>query len=395
MDKNEFLKDQIELLKKKRIDSSIEWQDIADFRSKYTGQQEHRDTVRKGSKMLLEYLDEGWDVVPPSSIDFGSISYDMKMQKEKIKVQTEKNEMRKYVRELARDELITEHIVNAIRDLKPMDVPVHIIPEHRNKGYLLAISDAHYGVEFEIKDLYGRTINSYSTEIFEQRMWSLFSKVLEKINQEDIKELHIFELGDALDGILRANSQLMQLRYGIIDSSILYADFLSHWLNELSKYVRIKFQMVKRSNHNQLRIVGQPKNAFPDEDMSKSMLVFIKERLKNNPNITIIENPTGLNFAQISTYTVLGGHFETKDLEKNIRELSSIHAVPIDYLISGHWHSLSISDVGIDSEVMSVRSIIGVNPYSMSINKAANAGASMFVFETGFGKVCEYSFKLN
>ena len=48
-----------------------------------------------------------------------------------------------------------------------------------------------------------------------------------KIQEDHIQVLNIFELGDALDGILRANSQLMQLRYGIIDSAILYADFLS------------------------------------------------------------------------------------------------------------------------------------------------------------------------
>lgn len=395
MTKNEFLKEQASLLKRKMTDPSIEWQDVAEFRAQYYDHYEHRDTVRKGAKLLLEYINDGWDLVPPSSVSLGYYSDDIELEKKKVKLQTEKQEYKKWIRELARDELITEHIVNAVNNLEPFEVPVRIIPEHSKKGYLLTIADAHYGVEFDIKDLYGRTINAYSPEIFERRMWTLFSMVLEKISTEDINELHIFELGDSLDGILRANSQLMQLRYGIIDSGILYADFLATWLNELSKYVRIKFQMVKRSNHNQLRIVGQPKNAFPDEDMSKSMLVLIKERLKNNPNVTIIENPTGMDFAQINTYTVLGGHFETKDLGKTIDELSRIHCVPIDYLVSGHWHSLSSADVGIDSEVISTRSIIGVNPYSMSINKTANAGASMFVFEQGFGKVCEYSFKLN
>lgn len=111
-----------------------------------------------------------------------------------------------------------------------------------NKEYLLTISDAHFGVEFEIKDLYGNILNAYSPEIFKNRMWDLYNKVIEQIQKDHIQVLNIFELGDALDGILRANSQLMQLRYGIIDSAILYADFLSTWLNELSNHVRIKFQ---------------------------------------------------------------------------------------------------------------------------------------------------------
>lgn len=397
MDKNEFLKSQLQLIKNKMTNPSIEWQDIAEFRSKNTGDTEHIDTVRKKFRGIIEYLEAGWDIVPPSSIELGDYSDAVKLQKERIKFQTEKSEYRKWIRELSRDELIAEHIVNAVRELKPIEIPDRKIygSNHLKKDYLLTISDAHYGIEFEIKDLYGRNINKYNINIFEQRMWDLLQQTIEIINKEDIKELNVFELGDALEGILRANSQLMKLRYGIIDSSILYANFLSEWLNELSKHVKVKFQMVKRSNHNQLRIVGQPKNAFPEEDMSKSMIVLIKERLKNNQNIVIIENPTGMAYAQLAGYTVLGGHFETKDLANSLNSFSRTYQVPLDYIVSGHWHNSFSGDVGINAEYMSVRSIIGVNPYSMEINKTANAGSSMFVFEMGKGKVCEYCFKLN
>lgn len=394
MDNNEFLKEQLDLIKKKQIDTSIEWQDIADFRADSGKEREHRDTIRKGSKLLLEYIDAGWDLLPSSSIQLGRFSDEIALKKERIKLQTEKQEFNKWLREYSRDELIAEHMVNAINQLEPLTMPGYIPPIHMNKEYLLTISDAHFGVEFEIKDLYGNILNAYSPEIFKDRMWALYNKIIEQIQRDHILTLNIFELGDALDGILRANSQLMQLRYGIIDSSILYADFLSTWLNELSKHVRIKFQMVKRSNHNQLRLVGQPKNAFPDEDMSKSILVFMKERLKNNRNIEIIENPTGLAYAQLATYTILGGHFETKNLGDSLKDFSKTYQVPLDYIISGHWHSLATGDIGINSEYISVRSIIGVNPYSHSINKVSNAGASMFVFEQGNGLVDEHHYKL-
>ena len=55
---------------------------------------------------------------------------------------------------------------------------------------------------------------------------------------------------------------------------------------------------------------------------------------------------------------------------------------------------MTTGDVGINSEYISVRSIIGVNPYSYSINKVSNAGASMFVFEQGNGLVDEHHYKL-
>ena len=64
-------------------------------------------------------------------------------------------------------------------------------------------------------------------------------------------------MGDFNDGILRV-SQLMKLRYGVVDGTIKYADFISNWLNELTKYVRVKYQSTN-GNHSELRMLGQPK----------------------------------------------------------------------------------------------------------------------------------------
>ena len=95
MDNNEFLKEQLDLIKKKQIDTSIEWQDVADFRSSHGKEPEHRDTIRKGSKLLLEYIDAGWDLFPSSSIQLGRFSDEIALKKERIKLQTEKQEFNK------------------------------------------------------------------------------------------------------------------------------------------------------------------------------------------------------------------------------------------------------------------------------------------------------------
>ena len=92
MDNNEFLKEQLDLIKQKQIDTSIEWQDVADFRSSHGKEPEHRDTIRKGSKLLLEYIDAGWDLFPSSSIQLGRFSDEIALKKERIKLQTEKQE---------------------------------------------------------------------------------------------------------------------------------------------------------------------------------------------------------------------------------------------------------------------------------------------------------------
>lgn len=63
----DFLEKQLEFIKRKKIDPELEWQDLADMRSEQYGTQEHRDTTRKGAKLLLEYIDNGWDLTNPNS----------------------------------------------------------------------------------------------------------------------------------------------------------------------------------------------------------------------------------------------------------------------------------------------------------------------------------------
>ena len=315
------------------------------------------------------------------------------LEKAKVKLQTEKLEYNRWLREEARDELITEKICNAITSLIPMDIPTYIEPKHNSRGFALVYGDEHYGIEYELKGLFGEILNSYSPEEFEKRMWDLFNQTVEIIQKEKIDTLHVFNMGDYMDGILRA-SQLMKLRYGVVDGTIKYADFISNWLNELTKYVRVSYQSTN-GNHSELRMLGQPKGTFTEDNMGKVISEFIKTRLKDNPNFTYIENPTGFIYAQIACNTVMGIHGEVKNMKTAIDEFSRIYNVPIQYLLAGHLHHNKSEEVGMDAEVINVGSIIGVDSYSLSLRKTSNASAKLLVFEQTKGKVCEYTLKLN
>ena len=371
------------------------WQEVANILNELLGTNYTESAFRKKRQSFDKMLAANQEKIVNVNEQLEEINEKIReLEKERIKLRTEKQEYNKWLREDARDEMIKEEIISSISKLQPLNIPKYIKPIHGQRSYMLAFGDCHYGIEFQIKDLFGNIINEYSPEIFEKRMWDLFNQVVEIVTKENVDTLYIWELGDSLQGILRLNSQLMKLRYGIIDSSILYANFLSEWLNELSKYVRINFQMVIDSNHNQLRICGAPKNSFSEENMSKSILMLIKERLKNNPNIKITENPTGMNYSQLTTWNCLGIHGEVKNMEHAINEFSRVHQTPIDYLIGAHLHHLNQKETGQNSETISIRSIIGVDPYGISLRKTSDAGASLLVFEQTKGKICEYSLKL-
>lgn len=314
------------------------------------------------------------------------------LEKERIKLQTEKLEYNKWLREEARDELICEKICDTIKKYNSLIAPEPIIINKASRSAILAFGDEHYATEFTIYGLHGEIINSYSPEIFEQRMWKLFYEVLYIIQKENLTTLYVFALGDFTDGILRC-SQLMKLRYGVVEGTVKYANFISNWLNELSKHVKVKYQMVY-GNHSELRMLGQPKGTFKEENTGLFVREMINARLENNPNFEMIINPTGLIFDNIEGFNTLAIHGEVRNMENAIKDFSNTYNTDIRILIGGHMHHYKAETVGVNREVVNVPSVIGIDDYSMSLNKTSNPGATLLIIEKDAGISVEYKIKL-
>ena len=355
---------------------------------------EHRDTSRKGSKLLYEYLDAGWTLNEPGTdpITFDNPSDKIAAHKDRIKLQTEKLEYNRWLRQDARNELLIEKIIDAISDMPKLEVPEGIGCKITNKEGILLYGDEHFGTEYEILGLENEVINSYSPEIFERRMWDLLFQTKKIIEKEGINTLNTYSMGDFTDGILRV-SQLMKLRYGVVEGTVKYADFICNWLNELTKFVHVKFQMVA-GNHSELRMLSQPKGTFENENMDLVVRAMIKTRLADNSNFEFIENPTGKIFDNILGFNVIGIHGETKSLDKTIKDFSFVYNKKISYIFAGHMHHSKTETIGINAECINVPSIIGIDDYSMSLNKTSNPGATLLIFEENKGKIIEYSIKL-
>lgn len=326
---------------------------------------------------------------------------DKKRELEKLKkqIQTEKTEYNQQLRIEARDELLVEKIRDAVRELNERDPMVYFEP-HYNTNYedgprtwILAFGDAHFGAELQIKGLHGEIINEYSPEIFYERMNELMVRVCDIIIENEIDELYVFDMGDAIDGILRV-SQLMKLRYGVVQSTIKYADFLAYWLYELSKMCPVKFRMCN-GNHSEIRHLGQKKGAFEQDNMGEVIYEFLNMRFEDSDiPVDISRNETDMIFENIQGFNVLGYHGESKDLEAAMKDFRGMYKTDVDMLIAGHLHHSFSETVGVNSDIMRTPSIIGIDDFSMKCHKTSNPGATMFCIERDAGKTKEYHIKL-
>lgn len=316
------------------------------------------------------------------------------LQKEKIKIQTEKLEYNRWLREEAREELFVEQIISAIKDnTKPEPKVEKIEIKHGTKFGLFSFADCHFGKEYKIFGLKDDIINEYSPEIFYERMNVLYTEILNRVKIEGFSFIKVFSLGDVLDGFLR-HEQLWTLRYGVVDSAKIYGKFIGKWLYNLSKEVPIEYHQTS-GNHCELRLLDGKKNSHVNDNIEKIILDYIEIINEKNPNLTIVDNKSGYIFTEIAGYNILGIHGEVKDLPQAIKDFSDLYDTRIDYIVSGHKHHSTWINCGYRKGVVGVGSIVGTDDFSMKIKKSADASASFIIFEEGKGRVQENMIILN
>jgi predicted phosphodiesterase len=384
-----------------KIEYRIKTQGIADLINKENEQNYNESTYRKWFTAYDEgYQDAKTENITDDNLLQEYIEKENEIKLERAKLRTEKNESNRWIREDARYEMFFEQIEEALQKYRiPIKVPEKkIITDINHKDGITGFADVHYGAEWEVRGLEDELINKYNPEIFEERMWKLFNKIITSSEKENINHINLVNLSDTIDGILHI-SQLQSLRYGVIDSIVHFEDFITTWLNELSKYLSIDFYS-SWGNHNQIRVLTGKKGDLPNENAEKLITHHLQCMLKDNPNINIHASKSNLSYFKVLDMNVLATHGDNEgNLDNSIKDYMLAYNKPIDLLLTGHLHSKHERGIGMndkfDIEYVQYPSICGVDPYGMSKKKASKSGSKFLVVEENEGIVNTYNFKLN
>jgi predicted phosphodiesterase len=377
--------------------TDLDWIEIRDV----LGETCHPDSLRKAAVGFLEAYNyfKGKSEDSLSDIALDEIrKKELSLDAKRKMLSSEKSEINKWLTQIGRSEIWYEKILESISNQKGIKVPNYKIEKYPSPSdAVLGIADAHYGKQVTILGLDDEVLNEYNVEVFERRMWELLNKTIEKMNKENQRHLSIFDLSDSIDGILRM-SQLQAIQLGITDSVIGYSNFLATWLNELSHYLSIDYYACM-GNHNEIRPLGSKKGEFAHENTQRIINWYLEGVLKDNPNITIHKSKE-LQYVDVAGTKILATHgqYETNP-ERAINEYMSIYKKPIDILFTAHLHNFSQKSVGmngiIDIEHIRAASLCGIDEYSLTLKKTANAGAKLMFFTEGYGRDATYDIRLN
>jgi hypothetical protein len=318
------------------------------------------------------------------------------LEKARQKLYATKIEASRNIRQESRAELFYENVRNAIVALPTPEVTYRIDEVCKSdKEYVLSIADIQAGAKFKLD------CNEYSLEICKNRFNDLLSLVVDYILENHVFKLHVVELGDTIQGMLRL-SDLKLNETSVVEATVTVARLIANFLNELSEYCYIEYYHTPLSNHSQTRNLGSKANELMFEDMEYVIGHYIKDMLHLNDSVHVHLHD-GYDYIDIPifNYNVTAMHGHTiKNLENALMDISATRRKFIDYLLIGHWHNGRVipgnEHGSYDTEVLMCPSFQGTDPYAFNkLGKSSKAACKMFIFDKKHGCTGTEKFILN
>ena len=321
----------------------------------------------------------------------------LEVAKERQKLYATKVESSRILRQKSRQELFYENVAYAIKTLPVPEFSSNVLSVVGSKEYeyVLTIADLQAGAKFELD------CNSYSLAECAKRFNVLLDKVKDFVHLNCVRTLHVVELGDTIQNILRI-SDLQLNETSVVNSTVTIARLIAEFLNNLSSVCMVEYYHTPTSNHSQIRPIGTKASELASEDIEFVIGNYIQDVLRNNSRVNV-----NLNFGYdhveipIFDYNVLALHGHTiKNLETALRDLSVKHRKLIDYVFVGHYHTGKVipgnAHGGHDTELLMSPSFQGADPYAYNkLGLSSKAACKIFKFDSTNGCVGQEKFILN
>lgn len=385
INKVDFLEQQLDLLKRKQKDSNIEWQDIADFRSDYNGESEHRDTIRKGSKLLYEYLDAGW-VHEPTEMSISESDEIIRLKKERQKLSDARVEYNRQIRQEARKESYSEMVKRIIcENVEPTDLKVQYHTFNSNTDLLVHLTDLHTGIEINTWN------NKFNQDILKERIEKFTSEILK------IRDLHKSEncylvIGEILSGIIHNNLRL-QNNMDLMEQFKYVSELISAMLIRIANHFNHIYVYVTPGNHS--RVSPKKEDSLDGENMDVLLPFYLKAKLQNINNIDICENNIDPEIAMfnIRGNNVFASHGHKDNPASVVQNFTMMFGIKPDIVLLGHRHLNGLTTV-YNTKVIESGCCSGTSQYAMSIRKTNRPEQTVSVVGHD-GLVCLYDIQLD
>ena len=345
------------------------WDEIAQIINKTLDQNYTESRYRK---MYSAYTKGKADAVKEEEIPEISeyMQQKIELQKERIKISDERVQTNAYIRQLAREETIKEIASKCAQEMnskKLLEAPKELYISGKNAA-ILQLSDIHYGL---VVDNYW---NKYNPDIAKNKISQLRDKVIQYCEFNDVSDLYITELGDAIAGRIHETIKY-QSRFDVITQIMQISEIIAEMITDLSKHFKIHYYCCL-DNHS--RLEPNKKAALDLESLARIIPWYLKERV--GAFIEINDNKYGEDIITFKCkgFNIAGCHGDKDSPIKVVNNLSMMTRENFDMVLTAHLHHFSVDEKN-QILVISNPSILSTDDYSKNLRLSSKSAQNLII----------------
>ena len=311
----------------------------------------------------------------------------LELEKEKIRVQDQRREYKKYLRQDARFEHIHNTIkeeINKLNETKPLIHKEVKVDNTSNREAVIILSDWHIG------STSNNYWNIFNLEVARERINKLLNKTIEYCSLHKVNTIHVELAGDLTNGFIHVGNRI-ENEEDVISQVITASELISNFLNELANHIPSVKVYSSTGNHG--RCSANLKESLNVENFERLIPWYLKARI-SNPKIELMENEIDDNLIVIrflnEVIYCVHGHLDKPNviIENWSRMLKEF---PTEAHL-GHFHSYKEFDE-YDMTVTVNGTLSGVDEFAKKIRKTSKPMQTLMIYNEE-GRECTYKIKL-
>jgi hypothetical protein len=312
------------------------------------------------------------------------------LQKERVKVRDERNELNRVIREEARKESYKEQVIRNI--LEYQSSPLLYDESKQFTGVLktdndliISCTDIHAGIEID------NYFNKFDENVLKDRFNQYLDKIFEVQLRHGSENAYVI-LSELVSGIIH-NELRIENNQNLIEQFLSVTNYISQFLAELSYHFNTVNVYICPGNHS--RISPKKEDSLKGENIDHLAIPFLEAKLQNFDNIKFYKNKIEESIAMFTVRNniVMSSHGDKDSPNNVVQKFTLLLGVRPSLVYLGHRHKNGLTTV-YNTKVIESGTLSGTDNYALDLRLHTKPSQTISVV-TKDGLDCLYDVKFN
>lgn len=366
------------------------WDEVADILNKELGIEDSpltEATFRKPYQQAKRFYDAGVFNADAEDAYLSELRFQkQELEKEKVKVRDERNELRRVLREEARKESYVDLIKRTISEsvIEPLDYQPNNVTADGNNDLIVTLFDIHAGMNVD------NYFNTFNDDVLRERMHKYLDKIIEIQNRHQSENVCVI-MSELLSGYIHPTIRI-ENNQNLIEQFVSVCEYISGFLAELSKYFITVNVFMAPGNHS--RLTPNKDQSLRNENMDLLALPYLRAKLQNIDNVLIHDNDVDCMIAmfRVHNQTIFAVHGDKTSMNNVADKLTAFIGFRPNLIYMGHMHTNAMTTFH-DTKCIQAGSLMGGGDGYCLDHMLKNKPEQIVSVITDDGLECNYDVK--